>query len=119
MTIDLTKPVQTRKGHKARIICTDRKHSHFPVIALVQISDDEATETYTIDGKWNIDGACDSDLINVPEEVVTFRNVYTNGAGFEYDTFEKALLIDKQGSFIATLKITKIDGKIIKKEIMA
>lgn len=30
------KPVCTRDGRKARIICFDRKDSHYPVVALVQ-----------------------------------------------------------------------------------
>ena len=32
---DPLKPVQTRDGRKARIICTDRKMDGFPILALI------------------------------------------------------------------------------------
>jgi hypothetical protein len=52
---DPTKPVQTRDGRKARIICTDRKSiGGYPIVALIHESQSRDFEThgvYTLDGK--------------------------------------------------------------------
>lgn len=43
------------RGHKVRILCTDRKdctESNFSVVALVEIDCYEEIETYTIDGSY-------------------------------------------------------------------
>ena len=39
MTTDLTKPVQTADGRKARVICTDRDKHEYPVLALIARDD--------------------------------------------------------------------------------
>jgi hypothetical protein len=75
---DATKPVQTRDGRPARIICTDRKGSYGgsnqPIIALIkQANGDEGTITYCSDGKfWNLADSHACDLVNIP----TKRKVY-------------------------------------------
>lgn len=81
--LDTTKPVQTRDGRKARIICTDRKgDSQCPILALVQCEDGmERLLMCGKDGKA-LDMLSDSNLINVPEKVTLFLNVYD--AGFCY-----------------------------------
>ena len=50
--------VVTRDERKVRIICTDRKnHDSHPIIALVESDkDDEKARSFTIDGKWSVDG---------------------------------------------------------------
>lgn len=66
MAFDPIKPVQTRDGRKARIICTDAKGS-FPIIALVTSLDDNLEEviTYSGKGKYYLDGEdFPLDLIN-------------------------------------------------------
>ena len=47
---DPSKPVQTRDGRKARIICTDAKRSDTSIVALVE---DEATFEYVMDYHTN------------------------------------------------------------------
>lgn len=80
MTFDPTKPVQTRGGSKARIICTDAGGKQ-PIVAL--ISDDKAhefPEKYGNDGSFfTIGGHAGHDLINIPERRVLWANVYEHG----------------------------------------
>ncbi len=81
MTLDPTKPVQTRDGRKARIIATDRNGSYYPIIALVSSknSKEEIIVSYRPNGS-EVDGLSlrPLDLINVPEERELWVNVYNN-----------------------------------------
>lgn len=50
------KPVCTRNGKKARIVCFDRKSYLYPILALVQWTDEleiEGISSYTADGKYH------------------------------------------------------------------
>lgn len=71
-SFDPSKPVQTRDGHAARIICTDRKGDR-PIVALVDHDDCEFVICKNVDGTSL---HCDSDLINIPE-----RYTETGGIG--------------------------------------
>jgi hypothetical protein len=73
--LDLTKPVQTRDGQPARIICTDRQ-GFFSVVALVGKHDD--LRTFTPGGTHYGSTPSPFDLINTPEkvEVKGWVNVY-------------------------------------------
>ncbi len=70
MTLDLTKPVQTRDGRKVRILCTDRNGSKHPVVGLIDTYGDRKLEmphTWTSDGKFNsVEVDHEADLVNVP-----------------------------------------------------
>lgn len=53
------KPVCTRNGKKARIVCFDRKSMLYPILALIQWYDDielEEISSYTADGKYHASG---------------------------------------------------------------
>jgi hypothetical protein len=115
MTFDPTKPVQTRDGRKARIICVDRENSKYPIIALVKRqcgNSAEAVETYKKDGSYYMEdgpyfteGSKAMDLINIPERRIMWTNVYTLYADSNYPTREEA---DKHAGAnrIGVLKIT-------------
>lgn len=80
MSFDPSKPVQTRDGRAARILCTDRKDSRFPIIALVTYANGSETPSYyTKNGGYN-DPICNKhspgDLINIPEKHVRYMNVF-------------------------------------------
>lgn len=77
MTLDITKPVQTRDGKPARIVCTDMKGT-FPVVALVtQKSGNEVVNSYDSNGVYHtFSGKSDNDLVNIPERVERWLNVY-------------------------------------------
>lgn len=66
MQVDLTKPVMTRDGRKARVICTDAK-SEFPIIVLIECAGVEVAMSYKADCRfcYMLDGY---DLVNVPED---------------------------------------------------
>lgn len=78
MTFDPTKPVQTRDGREARIICTDAK-GDYPIIALV--GPDEILRFYDSGGKSYY--YSENDLINIPEKRVVWFNVYNDKFGHE------------------------------------
>ena len=63
MTPDLTKPVQTADGRKARVICTDRGGT-YPVVVLVARDDGaELVRRYDLLGRHVFER--DLDLINI------------------------------------------------------
>ena len=76
-TFDPTKPVRTRHGRAARIICTDAK-GDYPIIALVVNIDDGTEFAYSYDGRglyYSVGEECGADLINVPERKTEFLNM--------------------------------------------
>jgi hypothetical protein len=65
--LDLTKPVQTREGHKVRILCTNRAGGLYPIVALVDEGRGiEVTGSWTRDGLNVVGDPSPRDLINVP-----------------------------------------------------
>lgn len=62
---DPTKPVQTKNGKSARIICTDLKDSQPLVVLVSRENGKEDVETYTIKGKRFLIGDDPRDLINI------------------------------------------------------
>lgn len=62
------KPVCTKNGKKARIICFDAK-GILPIIALVESGDEEKTVRYSNSGRFRFDGMPDEeDLMMLPEK---------------------------------------------------
>ena len=93
------KPVCTRDGRKARIVCFDRKgYNMFPIVALIMNGDRESDiYTYRPNGTWDNSGnESDKDLMMLPEKKEGWVNVY-NSLGVitfshnPYDTKEEAL----------------------------
>ena len=89
------KPVCTRDGRKARIICFDRKDD-FPIIALIESANcGEILQCYLNDGKCCHNETLDYDLMMLSEKKEMWINIYkstTNyipGGGL-YDTEEAA-----------------------------
>jgi len=62
--------VQTRGGAEARIICTDAKDYHFPIVALIETEDGaEHVERYTSEGRVYLNVGTDPlDLVIVEEQ---------------------------------------------------
>ena len=101
------KPVCTRDGHKARIICFDAKGMHQPIIALItQDNGIEHIETYYSDGRFNDDSnsQSDYDLMILPEKKEGWVNVYKERI---YSTKEEAIEATYDGvTYIDTIKIS-------------
>ena len=103
------KPVCTRDGRKARIICFDRKN-HSPIIALVETfvkeynSIREDAYYYTIDGRAiNIENESKDDLMMLPEKKEGWVNVYKDSV---YDTKDEALIGRSGRGYIDTIKVS-------------
>ena len=62
------KPVCTRDGRKARIICFDRKGDICPIIALVEENGMEVTKSYDMNGRANYKNADNYDLMMASEK---------------------------------------------------
>lgn len=80
MTFDVNKPVQTRDGRAARIICTDWKAPPSRIIILVEVSPNyEKQETRYPNGQYLSNKKSPDDLINIPEK--RWVNIYENDEG--------------------------------------
>lgn len=109
------KPVCTRDGYKARIICFDAKGMHQPIVALVtQDNGVEYIETYYSNGRFNddINSQSSGDLMMLPEKKEGWVNVYHNEKG-EYwseqvlfSTKKEAVdFVHDHAQYVTTVKI--------------
>ena len=88
---DPTKPVQTRDGRPARIICTDREHDIDKIVALVSLDPGgEHVSEYRKDGRYMCAREDAMDLINIPERRSVFWNTYNYGNSCSHTTLEDA-----------------------------
>ncbi len=70
------KPVCTRDGHDARIICFDRKSVDYPIIALISMAHGECVETFPESGLYHIGADTEFDLFMKPETKTGWVNIY-------------------------------------------
>ncbi len=104
------KPVCTRDGRKARILCFDRKHSKFPIVALVTNHNQEDYVPYDINGKFMRDTDTHSDLMMAPIKKTGWVNIYetscdTRCCGYAIWGTKEEALKHKEKSSIATIKV--------------
>ena len=113
MTTDITKPVQTRDGCKARIVCTDVKGDQ-PIAALVMNdSGEEYVYYYYADGRVYADGTeYPLDLVNVPEQTVWYVRIHHSGNAIMSNYLYAKVPQEDQ------IKCTFEDGKLVKAEIV-
>ena len=73
-----SRKVVTRDGRSVKIICTDRKHSRYPIVALVKsrFTENESIVCYTKEGKLYDDVLIDVDLVFAPEKKEGWIKVY-------------------------------------------
>lgn len=91
------KPVCTRGGNPARIICFDANNSHYPIIALVNLNNQEEDPiAYTKEGKYTIsETKHNKDLVMVSEKKQGWINFYRRAGRimtgtYVYETEEMA-----------------------------
>lgn len=105
MTFDPTKPVQTRDGRPARILCVDAKISKTaPIVALVDRpgEDGELLDFYDADGRASCSISGGNDLVNVPQTVGRWIHLYryvANGEYFASDRQMHGLRLQDPASF--------------------
>ena len=106
-----SKKVVTRDGLNARIICVDRDHVEYPIVALVKSKYGEAPVCYTKDGEYHLNNLDDMDLLFAPERKHGWINIYKNAFGVYlpspiYQTKEEA---EEEGKisdgYVTTAKI--------------
>lgn len=69
-------PVCTRDGHKARILCFDRK-GHHPIVALIEDAGNETVFSYDDMGRYNDNGKeCMCDLFMKAVKREAWINMY-------------------------------------------
>ena len=96
------KPVCTRDGRKARIICFDAK-GDYPIIALIDNTTKETDIHYTLSGIAHVYTESDYDLMMLPEKKEGWVNVYKERC---YETKEEALKNKYDGeTYVDTVKI--------------
>jgi hypothetical protein len=124
---DVTKPVQTRDGRKARIICTDRAFvsangESWPIIALISNGDGkEHAYYYRNDGGGLVRDAAYS-LVNIPEIKKQYRLVSFTGIASVWtaDNLESAQEMrtktnkHKANGIVGISETVYTDGKITK-----
>ena len=109
------KPICTREGKPARIICFDRKEKTYPIIALIDKGPFEVVYTYTNEGMYNYEGLSDFDLLMAPTKRKGWINIYRKdlknnvtdrGGGYIFSTKEQALnTIMSDQNYVATTEI--------------
>ena len=108
----LGKPVCTRDGRKARIICFDTKGDPCPIIALVEENNIESAYHYDKNGQ-NAYKKSEIDLMMLPEKKEGWVNVYNADTtfyfveGMVYDTKEEAIkhINPDNEIYITTVKV--------------
>lgn len=103
------KPICTRNGRKARIVCFDRV-GEYPILALVENNGKENVYYYRNSGKDDEDFEKDYDLMMLPEKKKGFINIYRNDKMFScsptpYKTSGEAFNGRKQQSYLTTIKV--------------
>ena len=106
------KPVCTRDGRKARIICFDKKDNQCPIVALVDYydrKDGESVTTYTNEGFFCIDKKHPNDLMMCPLKHIGYINIYDNNRVckqiFETEGEAKIAGNSTPDKYIQTIKI--------------
>ena len=109
------KPVCTRDGKPARIICFDRKAKTYPIIALIDKGPFEVVYTYNNKGEYTNSSIGDFDLMMVLSKRKGWVNLYKNSminstedrvAGKIFATRNDALeCISDEGRYVNTIEI--------------
>lgn len=107
---DPSKKVVTRDGRSVRIICTDRKNSRYPIVALVEnkLTEGENSVYYTKEGKFFNNVLADIDLVFAPKKKEGWINIFKNDTVFSeiYETQDLAKEYGMHRSgYVDTIKI--------------
>lgn len=121
MTFDPTKPVQTRDGRKARILCTDAEEPT-PIVALVtgRYISGEFVAKFRTDGSFHLKGSEETDLINVPEEETLYLPVRRSKDGVLFSAWPMRELAAELAArpALGHVCITVVGDKVTKAEVL-
>ena len=74
----------TRDGKDARIICTNKNHHKYSVVALIQKDCAEIVQCYTTEGRYNGGMQSAEDLFFAPEKKEGWINIYKTPDGVSH-----------------------------------
>ena len=104
-----SRKVVTRDGRNAKIISTDMNCENYPIVALVQISDNYINEevyTYTKDGEFEAEQSTKWDLFFAPEPHEGWINIFSYEKSYArgpiYNSKEEAEEIGKLSEYYST-----------------
>ena len=99
------KPVCTRDGRKARIICFDMNsfNNHIIVALITEENGTETIYSYTSDGKWK-ETKTENDLMMLPEKKEEWINIYEDMVMYASEE-EAKMGIATERNYIATVKV--------------
>ena len=107
-----SRKVVTRNGRNARIISTDMNSKNYPIVALVELSDNTTEDvwTYTKDGEFEVEQSTTYDLFFAPEKHEGWINIYEDMGNRKYtgiyDTKAEAEdSVSPEGCYLTTIKI--------------
>jgi hypothetical protein len=124
---DPTKPVQTRDGRKARIICSDRKHPGGQLLLVSLITNSNGVEEvslHAMNGSVLAISEHHNDLINIPVKVEIYNFCSPTGSTFSptWVTLEGIKMAHKESlvpkNAYGVLKKTYIDDKLSAVELV-
>lgn len=125
---DLTQPVQTRDGRKARIVSTALSNDSYPVGAVIIDEDGSETfETFTAGGRYAATSFNDprpQDLVNIPVERTVFAGLFgaPGHGGVKLGLWRSAPPTkhshSSHGALTGILKLTYRDGEAFAAEIV-
>lgn len=101
------KPVYTRDGRKARILCYDfKQNEEYPILVAVENKDGkECALLYSNDGISEMYKSSNNELAMLPEKKEGWVNIYKEGVDQYIYNNEKAALSRRGSDCIATIKI--------------
>lgn len=101
------KPVCTRDGRKARILCYDfKQNEEYPILVAVENKDGkECALLYSNDGISEMYKSSNNELAMLPEKKEGWVNIYKEGVDQYIYNNEKAALSRRGSDCIATIKI--------------
>lgn len=88
--LDITKPMQTRNGWEAKLICNDLAGNSPLGVRIKRQDGTEFVTSRLIDGRCWDHTTSDFDIINVPTKIVRYLNFYGPEHCFMYDTRPEA-----------------------------
>lgn len=114
---DPAKPVRTRDGRVARIVCTDSKSKFGPIVALV--GPDDESQFYQSNGHYLADSPHYYDLINVEPRVEEYYDVWDGLTHGPYTSYYKATrFVPGMAKRLCILKVVREGDKIISREVV-
>ena len=104
--------VVTKSGRPVRILCTDRKESDYPIVALVEDEEGyEIAEGYTLEGRYDIEYGLDMDLcLEVGDDYLTASDL---------SEFEFALGKKMYGSDVFMTMVERENQEVLSKVVKA